>query len=226
MGVKKIRQVRARYAANSDIPARRHSGRSVCVTRCRWKCAVPWGLAAVATATAAPTHPVRKRARQRLPVRFIIGHAVCMHRRLTPVRDLDALTDEQRRFLGAVAVRIPKLFEAIEAGGSSARFKLGTRRLEDGRRVELELVGRVPERKWEGIAEDLGSKAAALGGGRRRVSGRSWGRAAYAALSGLNRNAVSIVACAHDGICTARGAAMFEAIRVECALGKPHAGQD
>ena len=60
-----------------------------------------------------------------------------MHRLLTPVRTLDELTDEQPRFLGGVAVRIPKLIEAIEAGGSSARFKLGTRRLDDGRHVEL-----------------------------------------------------------------------------------------
>jgi len=56
----------------------------------------------------------------------------------------------------APAYRIPKLFEAIEAGGSSARYKLGTRRLEDGRRVELELVARAPERKWEGVAKSWG----------------------------------------------------------------------
>ena len=79
-----------------------------------------------------------------------------MHRYLTPVRDLDALTDEQCRFLGGVAARIPKLFEVIEAGGSSVRYKLGTRRLDDGRRVELELVARVPERKWEGVAKTWG----------------------------------------------------------------------
>lgn len=91
-----------------------------------------------------------------MPVCFTIGHAVYMHRQLTPVRDLDALTDEQRRFLGGVAVRIPKLIEAIAAGGSSACYKLGSKRLEDGRRVELELVARVPERKWDGIAQTWG----------------------------------------------------------------------
>ena len=85
-------------------------------------------------------------------------HAVYMHRHLAPVRPLDELTDEQRRFLGGLAARIPKLFEAIEVGGSSASFKLGTRRLDDGRHVELELVARVPERKWDGIAETWGQK--------------------------------------------------------------------
>ena len=91
-----------------------------------------------------------------MPVHFTVGHAVYMHRHLTPVRELDELTDEQRRFLGSVAVRIPKLFEAIEAGSSSARHKLGTRCLEDGRRVELELVARVSEREWDGIAKTWG----------------------------------------------------------------------
>ena len=97
-------------------------------------------------------------ASQHLPVRFTIMHAVYMNRHLASVRALDELTDEQRRFLRGVAVRIPKLFEVIEAGGSSARFKLGTRRLEDGRHVELELVARVPERKWDGIAQTWGQK--------------------------------------------------------------------
>lgn len=86
----------------------------------------------------------------------MIRHAVYIHRYLTGVRDLDGLTDEQRRFLGSVAAKIPKLIEAIEAGGSSARYRLGTKRLEDGRRVELELVARVPERKWDGIAQTWG----------------------------------------------------------------------
>lgn len=81
-----------------------------------------------------------------------------MHRYLTPVRALEELTDEQRRFLGGVAARIRKLLEVIEAGGSSARFKLGTRRLDDGRHVELELVARVRERKWDGIAQTWGQK--------------------------------------------------------------------
>ena len=91
-----------------------------------------------------------------LPVRCTFRHAVYMLRYLVPVLDLDDLTAEQRRFLGGVAVRISKLFEAIEAGSSNARFKLGTRRLNDGRHVELELVARVPERKWEGIAKTWG----------------------------------------------------------------------
>lgn len=94
----------------------------------------------------------------RLPVRFTFMHAVYMHRHLALVRELDELTDKQRRFLGGIAARIPKLFEAIEAGGSSARFKLGTKRLDDGRHVELELVAGVRERKWDGIAQTWGQK--------------------------------------------------------------------
>ena len=89
-------------------------------------------------------------------MRFTIGHAVYMHRHIRPVLDLNALTDKQLRFLGGVAAKIPKLFDAIEAGGSSARFKLGTRHLKDGRHVELELMARVPERKWDGIAKSWG----------------------------------------------------------------------
>lgn len=95
-------------------------------------------------------------ASQRLPVHCAVVHAVYMHRDVTSVRALDGLTDKQRRFLGGVAARIPKLFEVIEAGDSSARFKLGTRRLDDGRHVELELVARVPERKWDGISTTWG----------------------------------------------------------------------
>ena len=79
-----------------------------------------------------------------------------MYRYLAPVRDLDELTDKQRRFLGELAARIPKLFEAITAGGSSARYMIGTKRLKDGRRVELDLVARVPERKWDGITQRWG----------------------------------------------------------------------
>ena len=79
-----------------------------------------------------------------------------MHSYLAPVRDLDELTVEQRRFLGGVAARIPKLIEAIQAGTTTARFKLGTRRLDDGRHMELELVARVPERKWDGVAKSWG----------------------------------------------------------------------
>ena len=79
-----------------------------------------------------------------------------MHRHLALVRDLDELTVEQRRFLGGVATRIPRLIEAVQAGDKTARFKLGTRRLNDGRQVELELVARVPESKWDGIANSWG----------------------------------------------------------------------
>ena len=75
-----------------------------------------------------------------------------MHRHSASVRSLDKLIDKQRRFLGGVAAQIPKLFEAIESGGSSVRFKLGNRGLDDGRHIELELVARVPERKWDGIS--------------------------------------------------------------------------
>ena len=79
-----------------------------------------------------------------------------MHRHLAPVRDLDELTVEQRRFLGGVAARIPRLIEAVQAGTTTARFKLGTRRLDDSRHIELELVARVHESKWDGIAKSWG----------------------------------------------------------------------
>ena len=79
-----------------------------------------------------------------------------MHRYLTHVRDLDELTVEQRRLLGGVAARIPRLIEAVQAGTTTAKFKLGTRRLIDGRNIELELVARVPETKWDGVAKSWG----------------------------------------------------------------------
>ena len=79
-----------------------------------------------------------------------------MNSYLVPVRDLDELTVEQRRFLGAVAAKIPRMIDAIQAGNSMARFKLGTRRLDDGRHIELELVARIPEVKWDGIAKSWG----------------------------------------------------------------------
>ena len=68
-----------------------------------------------------------------------------MHRYWEAVRELDELTVEQRRFLGGVAARIPRLMETIKADSTSASYKIGTRRLNDGRRVELELVARVAE---------------------------------------------------------------------------------
>lgn len=79
-----------------------------------------------------------------------------MHRLLAPVRDLEDLTVEQRRFLCGVAERIPRLIEAIQAGAATAQYKLGTRRLDDGRHIELELVARVPESKWHGVARSWG----------------------------------------------------------------------
>ena len=91
-----------------------------------------------------------------MPVRSIFGHAVYMHRYLAPDRDLDELTVEQRRFLGGVAARIPRLIEAIKEGNTTARFKLGTKCLDDGHHVELELVARVPEGKWRGVARPWG----------------------------------------------------------------------
>ena len=92
----------------------------------------------------------------RLPKRSEFGHAVYMHRPSTSVRDLDNLTVEQLRFLGGVAARISKLIEAIKAGTTMARYKLGTKRLEDGRRLELELVARVSEGQWHNIAKTWG----------------------------------------------------------------------
>ena len=87
---------------------------------------------------------------------FQVRHAVNMNRYFAPVRDLNELTLEQRRFLGRVAARIPRLIEAVQAGTATASFKLGTRRLDDGRHIELELVARVPEGKWDGIAGSWG----------------------------------------------------------------------
>ena len=66
------------------------------------------------------------------------------------------MTVEQRLFLGGVAVVIPLLIVAIKEGTTMASYKLGSRRLEDGRRIELELVARVPEGKWHGIAKSWG----------------------------------------------------------------------
>ena len=66
------------------------------------------------------------------------------------------MTIKQRRFLGGVAVMIPQLIEAINKGTTMASYKLGTKRLEDGQRVELELVARVPGRKWEGVVKSWG----------------------------------------------------------------------
>ena len=97
-------------------------------------------------------------ASQHLPVHFTIMHAVYMHRYLASVRNLDELTDEQRRFLGSVAAKIPKLIEAIEAGGSSARYRLGTSAWRTAGGVELELVARVPERKWGTASPKPGGK--------------------------------------------------------------------
>lgn len=66
------------------------------------------------------------------------------------------MTVEQRWFLAGIAVRIPRLIEAIKGGTATASYKLGTKRLEDGRRVELELVARVPEDKWQGVLNSWG----------------------------------------------------------------------
>ncbi len=79
-----------------------------------------------------------------------------MYRHQAGDRDLDELTVEQRRFLGGVAVGIRRLIEAIREGTTMASYKLGTRRLDDGRRLELELVARVPESKWQDIASSWG----------------------------------------------------------------------
>ena len=79
-----------------------------------------------------------------------------MYRYQARVRGLDELTVEQRRFLGGVAVGIRQLIEAIREGATMASYKLGTRRLDDGRRLELEPVARVPESKWHGVADSWG----------------------------------------------------------------------
>lgn len=72
------------------------------------------------------------------------------------IRDLDDLTIKQRRFLGRIAFRIPQLIKAIATGKTEARCELGSKQLEDGRKLELELVARAPENKWLGIAETWG----------------------------------------------------------------------
>ena len=78
-----------------------------------------------------------------------------------PLRDLDDLTVKQRRFLGRIAFRIPQLIKAILSGETECRYDLGTRRLEDGRQLELELVARAPENQWKGIAKSWGAGTAA-----------------------------------------------------------------
>ena len=79
-----------------------------------------------------------------------------MNSYLGSVRDLDELTAEQRRFLGGVAARIPRLIEAVQGGTATASFKLGTRRLNDGRLAELELIARISESEWDGVAKSWG----------------------------------------------------------------------
>ena len=106
-------------------------------------------------------------------MRFSFVHAVYMNRYMVDVRDLDELTVEQRRFLGGVAARIPRLIEAIQEGATTARFKLGTRRLDDGRHLEVELVARIPEDKWHGVARSWGQIPPEFAGGRGIAIGRS-----------------------------------------------------
>ena len=94
------------------------------------------------------------------------------------------MTVEQRRFLGGVAARIPRLIEAIQAGSTMARFKLGTRRLDDGRYIELELVARVPDGKWHGVAKSWGKIPPRSPAERGRVIGQFRG-ALFIALQGV-----------------------------------------
>ena len=73
------------------------------------------------------------------------------------IRDLDDLTVKQRRFLGRIAFRIPQLIKAIASGRTEARCELGSKRLADGRKLELELVARAPEEKWAGVLKNWGT---------------------------------------------------------------------
>jgi len=76
------------------------------------------------------------------------------------IRDLDDLTVRQRRFLGRIAFRIPQLIKAIVGGESESRCDLGTRRLEDGRQLELELVARATKKDPESPLAKWGSGVA------------------------------------------------------------------
>ena len=68
------------------------------------------------------------------------------------------------RRIDARAAQVPRrcrdedsrLIEAVQAGTMNAKFKLGTRRLDDGRYIEIELVARIPEGKWDGVAKSWG----------------------------------------------------------------------
>lgn len=95
----------------------------------------------------------------RWPNRQASVHTVFMYRGRfrEAIRDLDDLTVRQRRFLGRIAFRIPQLIKAIVAGETEARCELGSKQLDDGRKLELELVARAPENKWAGVLKSWGS---------------------------------------------------------------------
>ena len=86
-----------------------------------------------------------------------------------PVRDLDELTVEQRSFLGGVAARIPRLIEAVQAGNTTARFKLGSRRLD-------EAAGILNSNWSRGCLKASGMGSPDPGGRYRRDSRRTKGR--------------------------------------------------
>ena len=90
------------------------------------------------------------------------GHTVWMtsNRFRAAVRDLDDLTVRQRRFLGRIAFRIPQLIKAIVAGESESRCALGTRLLDDGRQLELELVVRAQKKEPDSPLSKWGSGVA------------------------------------------------------------------
>lgn len=102
---------------------------------------------------------LRPLVRLHWPIAGRSGHTVRMtsSKFPEPIRDLDDLTVKQRRFLGRIAFRIPQLIKAILSGEAECRYDLGTRRLEDGRQLKLELVARAPENQWKGIAKTWGS---------------------------------------------------------------------
>ena len=53
-----------------------------------------------------------------------------------------AVTDEQQKFLEQLALRIPRLFEAIRAGNIKCEYIIGVRRI-GHRHVQLKLIAEV-----------------------------------------------------------------------------------
>ena len=103
-----------------------------------------------------------------LACEFQVRHAVNMNRYFAPVRDLEELTLEQRRFLGRVAARIPRLIEAVQAG---------PRRQVSNSGPGVWMTGGILNSNWSrGYLKASGMGSPDLGGRYRRDSRRTKGR--------------------------------------------------